>query len=79
MDMKNKIIELSNGEKYIVADSVTYADRTFLILGKVVLETEDVQDFAIYEMINNSVEKVLDEELIENLKKVFEMNITEIN
>ena len=79
MDIKNKIIELANGKKYIVADTVIYADRRFMILGEVMLETEDLGEFAIYEKIDNRVEKVLDEELIENLKKVFQMNIPEIN
>ena len=79
MDIKNKIIELGNGEKYIVADSIVYADRTFLLLGKVILETEDVEDIQIYELINNSIEKVLDEELVENLNKIFAMNIKKIN
>lgn len=77
--MKNKIIELGNGEKYIVADEINYAGRTFLLLGKVILEIEDIEGLEIYEMINNSVEKVIDEELIENLKKIFEMNLPEIN
>ena len=77
--MKDKIIELRNGQKYIVADEVNYANRTFLLLGRVILETEEVEGLEIYEMIDKSVEKVLDEELIENLKQVFAMNLPEIN
>ena len=49
MDIKNKIVELKNGEKYVVADSITYSNRT-----------------------------LLDEELSENLKQIFAMNL-EIN
>ena len=74
MDIKNKIIELSNGEKYIVAGSIDFLNRNFLLLGKVILETEEVEDLEIYEKINNSIEKVLDEELIDNLKQVFITN-----
>ena len=77
--MKDKIIELSNGEKYVVADEVNYANRTFLMLGKVILETEEIEELEIYEKIDNNVEKVLDEELIDNLIKIFEMNLPEIN
>ena len=74
MDIKNKIIELSNGEKYIVAGSIDFLNRNFLLLGKVILETEEVEDLEIYEKINNNIEKVLDEELIDNLKQVFITN-----
>lgn len=74
MDIKNKIIELSNGEKYIVADSINFSNRNFLLLGKVILETEEIEDLEFYEKINDSVQKVLDEKLIENLKQVFNVN-----
>ena len=74
MDIKDKIIELSNGEKYIVADSIDFLNRNFLLLGKVILEAEEVEDLEIYEKINNNIEKVLDEELIDNLKQVFIKN-----
>lgn len=73
MDIKDKIIELSNGEKYVVAESITYLDRTFLLAGKVLGE-EDLEDLEMFELIDNKIEKVLDEELIQNLQQIFAMN-----
>lgn len=73
MDIKDKIIELNNGEKYVVAESITYLDRTFLLAGKVLGE-EDLEDLEMFELIDNKIEKVLDEELIQNLQQIFAMN-----
>lgn len=72
MDIKNKILELENNEKYIVVDSLTYSNRTFVYLGKI--NDNDVSDiFELFELKNDSgvskIEKVQDE----NLKRVLDM------
>ena len=74
MDIKYKILELDNNEKYIVADSITYSNRTFLYLGKINDTEDNVSDeFELYELLSESnsskVEKVQDQ----NLKNVLDM------
>lgn len=74
MDIKYKILELDNNEKYIVADSITYSSRTFLYLGKLNdLEDDVSEEFELYELLNGEgssrIEKVSDE----NLKSVLDM------
>ena len=76
MDIKNKIVELKNGEKYVVADSITYSNRTFLLVGK--LLGEEIDTLEICELVGKKIEKILDEELSENIKQIFAMNL-EIN
>lgn len=74
MDIKYKILELENNEKYIVADSITYSNRTFLYLGKLNDNEDNVSDeFELYELLSESdsskVVKVEDQ----NLKNVLDM------
>lgn len=76
MDIKNKILELENNEKYIVIDSLTYSNRLFIYLGKINENESDVSDkFELFELKNDSgvsrVEKVKDEHLNSILNMIF--------
>lgn len=75
--MKNKIIELTDGKQFIVADTIENGGRLFLLVAEVIPNTETVSDdFEIYETIKNvnsfEIVKVEDENLSSVLMKAFE-------
>lgn len=72
--MENKIIELDNNEKYIVADTITYNEQVFLILGKI-KKKEEVDDLIFAELIGNKVKKITDENTINQLKEIYKLNL----
>lgn len=72
--MENKIIELDNNEKYIVADTITHKNQTFLILGKIKKEDE-IDDLVFAELIGNKVKKINDENTINQLKEIYKLNL----
>lgn len=70
--MLNKIIELTNDEKYLVIKEVMYSNRHFLLLGKVIGNEDDISDdLEIYERINSEIIKVDNKELFDMLMDNF--------
>ena len=74
MDLKDKIIELDNKEKYIVIDSLPFSEKTILILGKLSKKEDDVSDLVFTEMVDNKVKKITDEEIINKIKEMYVNN-----
>lgn len=74
--MKNTVIELENGSEYLVIDEVSYSDRLFLLLGKVVPGTEDIEEeLNIYEKKDDdTIEKIENDELKTYLMDTFLSN-----
>lgn len=70
--MLNNIIELTNGEKYLVIKESNYSNRHFLLLGKVIGNEDDIDDdLEIYEQINSEIVKVDNKELFDMLMDNF--------
>ena len=66
----NKIIRLSDGKKYIIANSIELNKRIFYHL----LSVEDTESY-IVERINNSITFIDDKDLILDIASKIEKNI----
>lgn len=71
--MKNKIIELDNNEKYVVADTFSNSNKTYMVLGKL-LNNNDIDNNIIFaELINNKVKKINDKNEINQLEEIYKL------
>lgn len=78
MNLRDTIINLDDGSKYIVRDYILYAGKTYLLMIQTTDdETELSGDPVIAELVNNNVTMVSDEELSKKLIEIFKLNITE--
>lgn len=72
MDLKDKIIELDNNEKYVVADLINLSNKMILVLGK--LDEENITEILFAEFTNGKVKKIINQEFVEELKNVYKLN-----
>ena len=78
MNLRDTIIDLDDGSKYIVKDYILYAGKTYLLMIQTSNNEEDLSgDPVIAELVNNNVTMVSDEELSKKLIEIFKLNITE--
>ena len=78
MNLRDTIINLDDGSKYIVRDYILYAGKTYLLMIQTTDdETELSGDPVIAELVNNNVTMVSDEELSKKLIEIFKLNSTE--
>jgi len=78
MNLRDTIINLDDGSKYIVRDYILYAGKTYLLMIQTSDDEEDISgDPIIAELVDNNVTIVSDEELSKKLIEIFKLNITE--
>ena len=78
MNLRDTIINLDDGSKYIVKDYILYAGKTYILMIQTSDEEDDISgDPVIAELENNNVSIVNDEELKNKLTEIFKLNITE--
>ena len=75
MDMVDKIIQLDNNERYAVADSFTYSNKVYLILGKMIDNDNIENAVAFAELIDNKIKKITDEKEINQLKEIYKLSL----
>lgn len=78
MEIKENIIQLDNGEEYVVVDTISFSNRNFLLAGKV-LNEQEIDDLKVFEMITNDdshiIIEIKDEQLCEKLYQIFNGDI----
>lgn len=78
MNLRDTIINLDDGSKYIVKDYILYAGKTYLLMIQTSDDEEDLSgEPVIAELVDNNVTMVNDEELSKKLIEIFKLNITE--
>ncbi len=78
MNLRDTIINLDDGSKYIVRDYILYAGKTYLLMIQTSDDEEDISgDPIIAELVDNNVTIVSDKELSKKLIEIFKLNITE--
>lgn len=78
MNLRDTIIDLDDGSKYVVRDYILYAGKTYILMIQTSDEEDDISgDPVIAELENNNVSIVNDEELKSKLTEIFKLNITE--
>ena len=79
MEKELDVVELENGIKMPVVDAVNYQNRTFLLLGILDKNEEDISDeLYVYEKINDEIIVIEDNYLLEKLMKTFEKRLDNI-
>lgn len=74
MSIINMIIELANGEKYIVADEIRYLNKEYLLLGKVV-DDDIVGELKYFEKIDRKINPLNNIEVEKVLKEITKLNV----
>jgi hypothetical protein len=76
MEKEYDVVELENGIKLPVVDAINYKDRTFLLVGILNEEQNDIEDnLYVYEKINDQIVEIEDNDLLEKLMQTFEKRI----
>jgi hypothetical protein len=76
MEKEYDVVELENGIKLPVIDAINYKDRTFLLVGILNEEQNDIEDnLYVYEKINDQIVVIEDNDLLEKLMQTFEKRI----
>ena len=76
MEKELDMIELENGLKFAVLDAISYKDHTYLLLGKLKENMDDIDDdMVVYEKVDNQIVQVEDDYLLEQIIKTFENRI----
>lgn len=77
--MKLEIADLITKEdgKYITLDVVEYAGKNYAFTNKLTNDEDEepTEEFYVFTIINNKIEKVIDNDLIEKLLPIFQKNI----
>lgn len=79
MEREFEVVELENGKKLPVIDAINYKDRTFILVGVIDEEKQDVSDeLFVYEKIEDNIVVVDDNDLLEKLLVTFENRLSTI-
>lgn len=77
MEREFEVVELDNGKKLPVIDAINYQDRTFILVGVIDEEEQDVSDeLFVYEKIEDNIVVVDDNDLLEKLMVTFENRLS---
>lgn len=76
MDLVEKTITLEDGNDYVVVDAIINDNKTYLLMGKIIPNQEDVEDeFQIAELNDGIITILENADLVEKLKQVFSFNL----
>lgn len=77
MEKEYDVIELENGTKLPVIDAINYQDRTYILVGKLNENEDDIADeLQVFEKNNDEIIEIEDNDLLEKLTKFFENRLT---
>ena len=73
MDRELDLIELENGVKLTVLDAINYNDHTYILVGKMSENLDNMDDdMLVYEKQDDKIIVIEDNDLLEQLIKTFE-------
>lgn len=78
MNKEFEVVELENGDKYVVVDAISYQDRVFILLNEYVDDENISDDAYIYEKVGKNIVEVKDEVLMEKLIAAFQKRLEEL-
>lgn len=70
MNLRNRMLTIDNGDKYVVIDDIQYLNKKYLLLGKVIEEDID-ENLLVAEYNDDKVTFVNNEILKEELLRLF--------
>lgn len=76
MEKEFEVVELETGKELPVIDAFYYQNRTFLLLGILTEDENDIQDdLYVYEKIDDQIVIIEDNDLLEKLMLQFEKRL----
>lgn len=79
MEKEFDVVELESGVKLPVIDAINYQNRTFILVGKLNENEDDIADeLQVFEKQNDEIVEIEDNDLLERLIQTFENRIGQI-